>query len=82
MKDVITPTYLTPEQYSKLTGLGVEEIKRQIDIGKIEGTKTKGGHYKIIVRDDAVSKEKYEEVVRENAVLKEKLKTINMASSI
>ncbi len=82
MKEIITPKYLTTEQYSKLSGLGVEEIKHQINIGKLEGTKTVGGHYKVIVRDDAVSKEMYEEVVRENAALKEKLKTINMASII
>lgn len=82
MEKIITPKYLTTEQYSKLSGLGVEEIKHQINIGRLEGTRTAGGHYKVIVRDDAVSKEMYEEVVRENAILKEKLKTINIASII
>ncbi len=85
MKDInqiITPKYLTPEKYSKLSGLGVEEIKYQITIGNIEGLKTAGGHYKVIIRDNAVSKEEYEKVVRENAELREKLRTINLASNI
>lgn len=77
-----TPKYLTPEKYSKLSGLGVEEIKYQINIGNIEGFKTEGGHYKVVIRNNAVSKEEHEKVVRENAALKEILRTINIASNI
>lgn len=79
MKEV---QYVSPETYNKMTGLGVEEIKRQCRIGKIECFMTEGGHYKILVRQNAVSREEYEKVVRENEKLKTIIQSVNLATSI
>lgn len=72
MSELRVPKYLSAEQYSKQSGLGVEEVKRQCRIGKINCLMTDGGYYKIPVYDDAVSIEQYEKVLQE----KEKYKTI------
>ena len=74
--------YVSPETYNKMTGLGVEEIKRQCRIGKLECFMTEGGHYKIPVRQNSVSKEDYEKVVRENEKLKTIIQNVNLATSI
>lgn len=66
------PKYLSARQYSKLSGMGEEEVKRQCRTGKIPCKMTEGGYYKIPVYDDAVSIEQYEKVLQE----KERYKTI------
>jgi len=74
--------YVSAETYNKMTGLGVEEVKRQCRIGKLECLMTEGGHYKILVRQNAVSREEYEKVVRENEKLKTIIQNVNLATSI
>lgn len=74
--------YVSAEKYAKMTGLGSEEVKRQCRIGKIECFMTEGGHYKILVRQNAVSREEYEKVVRENEKLKTIIQSVNLATSI
>lgn len=76
------PKYVSAEKYSKSSGLGVEEVKRLCNIGKIEHFKTKKGHYKIAVRQNTVKKELYDKVVEENAKLKGIIQSINLATSI
>lgn len=72
MSEQRVPKYLSAEEYSKQSGMGVEEVKRQCRIGKINCLMTDGGYYKIPVYDGAVSIEQYEKVLQE----KEKYKTI------
>ena len=56
------PKYVSAEEYSRQSGMGVEEIKRLCRIGEIKCLRTKGGYYKIpVYNDDVVSKELYEE---------------------
>ena len=56
------PKYVSAEEYSRQSGMGVEEIKRLCRIGEIKCLRTEGGYYKIpVYNDDVVSKELYEE---------------------
>lgn len=71
------PVYVSAEEYSKRSGLGVEEVKRQCRIGEIKCKRTKGGYYKIpIYDDDVVSKEKYEEEKRKRIEAETKLELL------
>lgn len=70
------PKYISAERYSKESGMGVEEVKRQCRLGKISCIITEGGFYKIPVYDDAVSKEEYQKVIQDNTRLKTILDTI------
>lgn len=72
MSEPRVPKYLSAEEYSRRSGMGVEEVKRQCRIGAIPHKMTDGGYYKIEVYDDAVPIEQYEKVLQE----KEKYKTI------
>lgn len=76
------PKYLSAEQYSKETGLGVEEVKRQCRIGQIKCLMTEGGYYKIPVYEDAVPVEQYNKVKEENTRLKTILAQINIQSAV
>ena len=62
--------YVSAEQYSKNTGLGVEEVKKLCRNGLLDYFMTEGGHYKIKVMQDGVSREQYDKVVEENIRLK------------
>lgn len=65
--------YVSPAEYSKQTGLGIEQVKRLCRIGKIPYELSEGGQYHIkVFRDNCVPREQYENVLKEN----EKLKTI------
>ena len=68
------PKYLSAEQYSKQSNMGVEEVKRQCRMGKIPCLITEGGYYKIPIYEDAVPKEQYEKVLQEKVELETKLK--------
>lgn len=73
----MVPKYLSAEEYSRQSGLGVEEVKKQCNLGKIEHLRTEKGYYKIKVYDgDVVSKEEHEKVVQENTELKTRLANI------
>ena len=72
------PRYLSAEEYARRSGMGVEEVKRQCRIGKIECLRTEKGYYKIPVYDnDVVSIEKYNKVKEENTKLKTILQQFN-----
>jgi hypothetical protein len=64
------PKYISAEEYSKQSNLGVEEVKRLCRIGEIKCKMTEGGHYKIPLYDDAVPKEEYEKLMKENSRLR------------
>ena len=70
------PKYVSAEEYSKQSGLGVEEVKRLCRIGEIKCKMTEGGHYKIPIYDDAIPKEEYEKLLQENSRLKTIVKMI------
>ncbi len=73
------PKYVSAEEYSRRSGMGVEEVKRQCRIGNIPHVMTEKGYYKIKVYDnDVVSRKQYDQVVEENAKLKTTV--INMKS--
>ena len=62
--------YVSAEQYSKNTGLGVEEVKRLCRTDQLEHFMTEGGHYKIKVMQNGVPKEQYEKLLEEHIKLK------------
>ena len=65
--------YVSPKEYSRQTGLGIEQVKRLCRIGKIPYELSQGGQYHIkVFKDNCVPYEQYEKLLREN----EKLKTI------
>lgn len=67
------PKYVSAEEYSRQSGLGVEEVKKQCKLGKIEHLRTEKGYYKIKVYDnDVVSKEEHEKILKE----RDKYKTL------
>lgn len=73
------PKYVSAEEYSRRSGMGVEEVKRQCRLGNIPHMMTEKGYYKIEVYDnDVVSRKQYDQVVEENAKLKTTV--INMKS--
>jgi len=76
---VALPKYLTPNEYSKATGLGVEEVKRLCRTGELLCSMTDGGYYKIIVYNDAVPREEYEKVVKEKT---EAISKLNILKNI
>lgn len=76
------PKYVSAEKYSKLCGIGVEEIKRLCRMGELEHFRTEKGYYKIAVRQNTVKKELYDKVVEENAKLKGIIQSINLATNI
>ena len=72
------PKYVSAEEYSKKSGMGVEEVKRQCRLGKIQCLRTEKGYYKIpVYENDAVSIEEYNKVKEENTQLKTILKQFN-----
>lgn len=62
---------VSAEEYSKITGLGVAEVKRQCKLGNLKCYMTEGGHYKIEYYEDDNSR--VESLLRENERLKNKL---------
>lgn len=72
------PKYISAEEYARQSGMGVEEVKRQCRIGKIECLRTEKGYYKIpVYNNDAVSIEDYNKVKDENTKLKTILQQFN-----
>lgn len=53
--------YVSAVEYSRQSGIGVEEIKRLCKTNQLKHFMTEGGYYKIAIDDDSVSKELYEE---------------------
>lgn len=77
------PRYVSAEEYSRQSGIGVAEVKKLCKSGQLKHYMTEGGYYKIAVDDDSVPIEKYQEVKDENLRLKTLLETIlNTAKQI
>ena len=70
------PKYVSAEEYSRQSGIGVEQVKKLCRNGELEYYMTEGGYYKIRVDSDSVPIEKYEKVKEENTRLKTILETI------
>ena len=70
------PIYLSAEKYSEKSGLGVEEVKKKCRNGEIKCEMTEGGHYKILVYNDAVPIEDYQKLKDEVTKLKTIISTI------
>lgn len=70
------PKYVSAEEYSRQSGIGVEEVKRLCRNNEIKHFMTQGGYYKIAVDDTSVPIEKYEQVQKENTRLRTLLETI------
>ena len=56
------PKYVSAEEYSRQSGIGVEEVKRLCKTKQLKHFMTEGGYYKIAIDDNSVPIEKYEEV--------------------
>ena len=63
------PKYVSAEEYSRQSGIGVEEIKRLCKTKQLKHFMTQGGYYKIAIDDDSVPKEKYDKVNEEKTIL-------------
>lgn len=77
------PKYISAEEYSRQSRLGVEEVKRLCRIGEIPCKMTEKGFYKIPIYEDAVPIEEHEKVKQENIRLKTIIEAIiNTAKQI
>lgn len=70
------PKYVSAEEYSRQSGIGVEEVKRLCKTNQLKHFMTEGGYYKIATDDDSVPVEQYQKVKDENTRLKTILETI------
>ncbi len=70
------PRYVSAEEYSRQSRIGVEEVKRLCRTNQLKHFMTEGGYYKIAVDEDSVSIEEYQKVKDENTRLKTILETI------
>ena len=59
------PKYISAEEYSRQSGIGVEEIKRLCRTGEIKCLRTEKGYYKIPVYQDSVPIEEYQKLKEE-----------------
>ena len=77
------PKYVSAEEYSRQSGMGVEQVKKLCRNGKLKHYMTEGGYFKIQIDSDSIPIEKYQEVRDENTKLKTIIKTIlNTAKQI
>ena len=77
------PKYVSAEEYSRQSGMGVEQVKKLCRSGELEHYMTEGGYYKIKVDSDSVPIEKYQAIKDENTRLRTVLETIvNTAKQI
>lgn len=58
------PKYVSAEEYSRQSGIGVEEVKRLCKTNQLKHFMTEGGYYKIAVDDDSVPIKQFEEEKR------------------
>lgn len=74
MEKEISYFFVSAEEYSRQTQIGVEEIKRLCRLGEIEHYRTEGGYYKIkVYKNESVSKELYEKERQKRIELETKL---------
>ena len=76
MIELSIPKFVSAEEYSRQSGMGVEQVKKLCRSGELEHYMTGGGYYKIKVDSDSVPIEKYIEVKQENSRLRTVLETI------
>lgn len=55
------PKYVSAEEYSRQSGIGVEEVKRLCRTNQLRHFMTEGGYYKIATDDNSVPIEQFEE---------------------
>jgi hypothetical protein len=70
------PKYVSAEEYSRQSKIGVEEVKRLCRTNQLKHFMTEGGYYKIAVDDDSVPKEKYNELNEKYLKLLSKVETV------
>lgn len=70
------PKYVSAEEYSRQSGLGVEEVKRLCRIGEIKCLRTEKGYYKIPIYQDSVPIEEHLKLKEENIRLKTAISSI------
>lgn len=75
------PRYVSAEEYSRQSGIGVEEVKRLCKTQQLKHFMTEGGYYKIAVDDNSVPIEKYQETINENIKLKSIIKSIAVTAN-
>lgn len=65
--EVIPYFYVSPKEYSEQTGMWIEDVKRLIREGKLEGEHNKEtGYYKVkVYRNEAVSRKEHEATLQE-----------------
>ena len=56
--------YVSAEEYSRQSGIGVEEVKRLCKTNQLKHFMTEGGYYKIATDNDSIPKEQFEEEKR------------------
>lgn len=56
--------YVSAEEYSRQSGIGVEEVKRLCKTNQLKHFMTEGGYYKIATDNDSIPKEQFEEEQR------------------
>ena len=77
------PKYISAEEYSRQSGIGVEEIKRLCRTGEIKCLRTEKGYYKIPVYQDSVPMEEYQKLKEEVIKLKTTISSmINIGQQI
>ena len=64
------PKYVSAEEYSRQSNLGVEEVKRLCRTGEIKCLRTEKGYYKIPIYQDSVPIEEHLKLKEENIKLK------------
>lgn len=69
------PKYVSAEEYSRQSGIGVEEVKRLCRTNQLKHFMTEGGYYKIAIDDDSVPIEKYNELNEKYLKLLSKLES-------
>lgn len=70
------PKYVSAEEYSRQSGIGVEEVKRLCRTNQIKHFMTEGGYYKIAVDDDTIPRQVYEEEQRKRIEAEAKLELL------
>lgn len=70
------PKYVSAEEYSRQSGIGVEEVKRLCRTNQIKHFMTEGGYYKIAVDDDTIPRQVYEEEQRKRIEAETKLELL------
>lgn len=58
------PKYVSAEEYSRQSGIGVEEVKRLCKTNQLKHFMTERGYYKIATDNDSIPKELFEEEKR------------------